>query len=144
MTTGSPPMACRFSSWGTAKPRSPTEGQAHLDELAADGKTAPKAAIAESSTFRIKCGDDGFHQGSLDVQHHSCTGDLHRARTEAPRVSYYFGDNFTNMLSVLNKWLFGEMPNSNSFDEFSVRIQIVLFTLRDPELNAVFNASADV
>ena len=70
------------------------------------GKTAPKAAIAESS-FRIKCGDDGFHQGSLDVQHHSCAGDLHRART------CYFGDNFTNMLSVL-KWLFGEMPHSNS------------------------------
>ena len=43
------------------------------------------------------------------------------------------------MLSVLNKWLFREMPNSRSCDEFSVselqRIQIVLFTLRDLELN---------
>ena len=52
--------------------------------------------------------------------------------------------NFASMSSVLNKWLFGEMPNSNSFVEFSERIQIVLFTLSDPELNAVFNASTDV
>ena len=40
--------------------------------------------------------------------------------------------------------LFGEMPNSNSCDEFSERLQIVLFTLGDPELNAVYNATADV
>ena len=36
------------------------------------------------------------------------------------------------------------MPYSRSSDEFSDRIQIVLFTLRDPELNAVYNATADV
>ena len=48
------------------------------------------------------------------------------------------------MFSVLNKWLFGEMPNSNSFDKFSVRNQIVLFTLRDLVLNAVYNATANV
>ena len=54
-----------------------TEGQGHLDELAADGKTAPKAAIAESSTFNIKCGDDGFHRDSLDIPQQSSTGDLH-------------------------------------------------------------------
>ena len=36
------------------------------------------------------------------------------------------------------------MPNSRSCDEFSERIQIDLFTLRDPELNAVYNATADV
>ena len=34
----------------------------YLDELAADGKTAPKAAMPGGSTFRIKCGDDGFHK----------------------------------------------------------------------------------
>ena len=39
---------------------------------------------------------------------------------------------------------FGEMPNSRSCDEFSERLQTVLFTLRDPELNAVYNANADV
>ena len=48
------------------------------------------------------------------------------------------------LLSVLNKWLLREMPYSRSCDEFSERLQIVLFTLRDPELNAVYNASADV
>ena len=77
------------------------------------------------------------------MQHHSCTGDLHQVRTEVPRVSYT-GDNFASMSSVLNNFLFGEMPNSNSFDEFSERLQIVLFTLGDPELNAVYNTSADV
>ena len=45
-----------------------------------------------------------------------------------PRVSY-IGDNFANMSSVLTNWLFGEMPNSYSCDEFSERLQIVLFTL---------------
>ena len=60
-----------------------------------------------------------------------------------PCVSYT-GDNFASMSSVLTKWLFREMPNSRSCDEFSERLQIVLFTLRDPELNAVYNATADV
>ena len=68
--------------------------------------------------------------------------DLRRARTEVLRVSNT-GDNFASMSSVLTKWLFGEMPNSNSCDEFSERLQIVLFTLGDPELNAVYNATVD-
>ena len=96
-----------------------------------------------SSTFRIKCGDDGFHQVSFDVSHHSSTGDLHRARTKEPRVSYT-GDNFASTSSVLTKWLFGEMPYSRGCDEFYERLQIVLFTLEDLELNAVYNATADV
>ena len=96
-----------------------------------------------SSTFRIKCGDDGFHQDSLDVPDQSSTEDLLRARTKVPRV-FYTGDNFAGMSSVLNEWLPREMPNSRSCDEFSERLQIVLFTLRDPELNAVNNATADV
>ena len=104
--------------------------QSYLDELASDGKTAPKAALTRSSTFRIRCGDDGFQHDLFDVQHHSCTGDLHQVRTEVPRVSY-IGDNFASISSVLNKFLFGEMSNSNSFDEFSERLQIVLFTLGD-------------
>ena len=56
-----------------------------------------------------------------------------------PRVSC-FGDNFASMLSVFNMWLVSE----RSFDEFSERLQIVLFTLRDPELNSVYHATADV
>ena len=48
------------------------------------------------------------------------------------------------MSSVLNKWLFRKMPNSRSFDEFSERLQIVLVTIRDPELNAVYSGIADV
>ena len=48
------------------------------------------------------------------------------------------------MSSVLNKFLFGEMPNSNSFDDFSERLQIVLSTLGDPVLNAVYNTNVDV
>ena len=39
---------------------------------------------------------------------------------------------------------FREMANSRGCDEFSERLHIVLFTLRDPELNAVYNATADV
>ena len=60
-----------------------------------------------------------------------------------PCVSYS-GDKFASMLSVFNMWLFSEVPNSRSCDEFSERLQIVLFTVRDPELNAVYNATADV
>ena len=59
-----------------------------------------------------------------------------------PRVSYS-GDNFASMLSDFNKCFSREMPNSNSCDEFSERLQIVLFTQGDPELNAVYNATAD-
>ena len=103
--------------------------------------------MSRSSTFRIKCGVDGFQHVSFGVPHQSSTGDLHRARTKVPRVSYT-GDNFASMSSVLCKWLFGKMPNSRSCDEFSVselqRLQNVLFTLRGPELNAVYNATADV
>ena len=103
----------------------------------------PNAAMTGSSTFRIKCGDDGFHQVSFDVSHHSSTGDLHRVRTKEPRV-FYTGDNFASTSSVLTKWLFGEMPYSRGCDEFYERLQIVLITLRDPEVNAVYNATADV
>ena len=120
-----------------------TEGQGYFDELAADGKTAPNAVLTGSSTFRIKCGDDGFQHDLFDVQHHSCAGDLHRARTKVPRVPYT-GDNFANMSSVLTKWFFGEMPNSRSCDGFFERLQTVLFTTGDPVLNAVYNANADV
>ena len=44
------------------------------------------------------------------------------------------------MFSVFNMWLFSEVPNISSFDEFSERLQIVLFTLGNLELNAVYDA----
>ena len=59
-----------------------------------------------------------------------------------PCVSYS-GDNFASMLSVFNMWFFSEVLNSRSCDDFSERLQIVLFTLRDLVLNAVYNATAD-
>ena len=40
--------------------------------------------------------------------------------------------------------VFSEVFNSRSYDDFSERLQIVLFTLRDFVLNAVYNATADV
>ena len=67
------------------------------------GKTAPNAVLTGSSTFRVKCGDDGFHHDSLYVQHQSSS--------KVPRVSCT-GDNFASMSSVLTKWLFSEMPVS--------------------------------
>ena len=60
-----------------------------------------------------------------------------------PRVSHTV-DNFASMSSVLNEWLFREMPNSRSCDEFSERLQSVLISLGDPELNAVYNITADI
>ena len=103
----------------------------------------PKPPLTRSSTFRIKCADDGFHQVSFDVSHHSSTRDQHRVRTKEPRV-FYNGDNFASTLSVLTKWFFGEMPYSRGCDESYERLQIVLFTLGDLESNAVYNATADV
>ena len=85
------------------------------------GRRRPGPPLTRSSTSRIKCGDDGLCHVSFDVSHHSSTGDLQRARTEVPRVSYT-GDNFASMSSVLTKWLFGEMTNSYSCDEFSERL----------------------
>jgi hypothetical protein len=127
------------------------DGQAYLAELAVDGKTAPKAAMPGGSTFRIKCGDDGFHKDSEELKQPSghkqaSVSDLKRARTKVPRAEYK-GNDFQSMSSTLNKWLLKEAPNSKDCDEFTVeelqRIQIMLFGLRDPELNTVYNQTAD-
>ena len=86
------------------------------------------------STFRIKCGDDGFHQDSLDEPHQSSAGDLHQARAKVPRAPNT-GEYIASTSSILHKWLLREVPNSRSCIEFSEeelqRLQIVLFTLRD-------------
>ena len=81
-----------------------------------------------------------FH---LMFHNHSSTGDLHRARTKVPHVSYT-GDNFASMSSLLNKCFCMEMPNSRGCDEFSELLQTVLFTMGDTGLNAVYNANADI
>jgi hypothetical protein len=133
------------------------EGQGYLAELAADGKTAPKAAMPGGSTFRIKCGADGFHKNDTAEEvalgsnqpagdAKASSSDLKRARTKVPRATYK-GDDFESMSSLLNKWMLKEAPNSRSCDEFSVeelqRLQIMLFMLRDPQLNTVYDSSAD-
>ena len=75
------------------------------------------------------CRAEHFRSCFRVIPQQSNTGHLHRARAKAPRVSYD-GDNFASTISVLNNLLFREMPNGNSCNEFSVRLQIVLFTLR--------------
>ena len=57
------------------------------------------------------------------------TNRVRETYTEHARSASYTGDNFASMSSVLNEWPFREMPNSRSCDAFSVRLQIVLFTL---------------
>ena len=118
--------------------RSPLRVRGYLDELASDGEKALKAALARSSFSRLLCWVYGFRRDSFYVPQQSSTGDLPRARTEVPRVSYT-GDNFAGMSSVLNKWLFRKMPNSRSCDEFSEAPPEGA-----PLLNAVYNATADV
>ena len=52
---------------------------------------------------------------------------------------------YKNIVYLLPKLLHEKLAKiARSCDEFSERLQIVLFTLRDPELNAVHNATADV
>ena len=102
-----------------------TEGQGYLDGLPADGTAMPG-----DSTFRIKCGDDGFHQDSPAVPHKSSTVDLHRPHAKVPRASGT-GEYIASMSSILHKWLLREVPNSRTCVEFSEeelqRLQIVLF-----------------
>lgn len=82
---------------GNWKEEITADGQKYLDELAADGKTAPKAAMPKGSTFRIKCGDDGFHHaGGDDTIQKAQASDLKRARSKIPGAAYK-GDNFQNM-----------------------------------------------
>lgn len=125
-----------------------SEGENMLAELATDGKTAPKAAMPGGSTFRIKCGDDGFASpsGAEIVPQKAQISDLQRARTKVPRASYK-GDNFQNMSSILNQWLLKQAPNSRSCEDFTVeelqRIQLLLFMLRDPQLDDVYQESRD-
>ena len=85
------------------------------------------------STFRIKCGDDGFHQDSLVVPHQSSIVDLHRPLAKVPRASNT-GEYLASMSSILHKWLLREVaalalspPKRKELQ----RLQIVLFTLRE-------------
>jgi hypothetical protein len=122
------------------------DGQKLLDELAADGKTAPKAALPKGSTFRIKCGDDGFHHSSGEGFEQAQVSDLKRARTKVPGPAYK-GHNFQNMSSTLNQWIVKQVPKSRNCEDFTVeelqRIQLTLFMLRDPELDTIYQQSHD-
>merc|ERR1711948_196596 len=73
-------------------------------------------------------------------------GDLKRARSKVPR-SAYKGHDFTNMSSTLNQFLLKEAPSSRDCDTFTVQelqnIQIMLFMLRDPELDDVYRGAND-
>merc|ERR1712086_633607 len=113
---------------GTWKTEITADGQEMLEELAADGKTPPKAALPKGSTFRIKCGEDGFHKDSSTADEVALPGagensanvaDLKRARTKVPRAAYK-GDDFGSMSSLLNKWMLKEAPNSRDCESFSV------------------------
>jgi len=121
------------------------EGQKYLAELAQDGKTAPKAALPKGSTFRIKCGDDGFNQPSAQTPKADAF-DLKRARTKVPRAAYK-GNTFDAMSSNLNKWLLKQAPKSRACEDFTVeelqRLQVMLFMLRDPELDGVYQQAND-
>merc|ERR1719203_1193335 len=72
--------------------------------------------------------------------------DLKRARAKVPRAAYK-GHDFTNMSSTLNQYLLKEAPNSRDCDTFTVEelqnIQIMLFMLRDPELDNVYHNAKD-
>lgn len=99
------------------------------------------------STFRIKCGDDGFAaDGSEHLSQKAEVSDLKRARSKVPRAAYK-GDNFQNMSSTLNRWILKQAPNSKNCDDFTVeelqRIQMTLYMLRDPQLDDVYQKSHD-
>jgi len=128
-------------------------GQAFLDELTKDGKTPPKAALPKGSTFRIKCGDDGFNNDpaptdvSVSVGHNRATVvDLKRARTKVPRAEYK-GDDFQSMSATLNKWLMKDAPNARDCEEFTVQelqaLQAQLYVLRDTKLDGVYHGAVD-
>ena len=62
-----------------------------------------------------------------------------------PRVSYT-GDNFASLSSDLHRWLFqrgGQHLQLRQILCLKLQcLQIVLFALRDPVLNAVYNGTA--
>merc|ERR1711924_232112 len=99
------------------------------------------------STFRIKCGDDGFAANSDKYLSQKAEAfDLKRARTKVPRAAYK-GDNFQKMSSTLNHWILKQAPNSRNCEDFTVeelqRIQLTLYMLRDPQLDDVYQQSHD-
>ena len=109
-----------------------TEGQGYLVELAADGNTAPKATMTRSSIFRYKCGDDHLMSHTNRVRE---TYTVHARRCPVSPLE--------TTSPACYRFSFREMLNSRRFDDFSEHVQIVLVTLRDPELNADYNATAD-
>ena len=117
------------------------ESQSYLDELASDGKTAPKAALTRSSTFRVRCGDNGFQRDSF-VSH-----------TNRVRVTY----NEHAPKFLVSPTLETTSPACPRFSTsaFSVRCPTATVAMSSPsasrlssshwdELIPVYNATADI
>lgn len=130
-----------------------------FSDLRPDGSKPPAAAMPGGSTFRIKCGENGFSEDSASTESQSVSErvgqvgldqsssrDLERAREKVPRAAYK-GDSFSSMADTLNRWLLVHAPNSKNCDAWTVdelqKLQVQLFALRDPQLNGVYRESWD-
>lgn len=130
-----------------------------FSELSSDLSTAPLAAKEGGSTFRINCNADGFYEPKPDSEANwaVATGeplgagqmlntDLKRARTKVPRAEYR-GSDFEDMSETLNGWLLKHAPNSRECDSFAVeelqQLQAQLLSLRDPQLDDVYQTTTD-
>ena len=112
-------------------PPNTTDGQSYLDELVADGKTAPKAAMTGSSTFRIKCGEDGDFTGIHLMSHtNRILRYLHRVHARRRLVSPTLETTSPACHRFSTSGFSGRCPTRRSCDELlPERLQIVLFTL---------------
>jgi len=110
-----------------------------------EGTKAPADALPNgSANVRIKCSDDGFMDPSDSWK--SGVQDLKRARTKLPRVEFK-GHNFQTMSKTLNGWLLKHAPNSVACHAWTIdelqQFQRLLFSLRDPELDSVYQKTND-
>jgi len=119
-----------------------------LEELSADGSTAPKAALKGGSTFRIKCQDNGFPVSKDDdlAPAGASSSDLQRARTKKPR-DHLRGDDFEKMARTLNGHLRASGEGVKECDLWAVeelqQFQVLLMALSDPSLNKIYHETAD-
>jgi len=132
-----------------------------FDQLSTDGSKAPDWCTKDApiNTFRIKCQDNGFPQGSnLDALTHvdmakapagddkAHTSDLKRAKSKVPRDEFK-GNDFESMSSTLNEYLLRHAPNSKDCDLWTVEelqeLQLSLLMLRDSQLNDVYHYMND-
>jgi hypothetical protein len=132
-----------------------------FDQLSTDGSQAPDWCTKDApiNTFRIKCQDNGFPQGSnVDALTHmemaenpagndkAHASDLKRAKSKVPRDEFK-GNDFESMSSTLNEYLLRHAPNSKDCDLWTVEelqeLQLSLLMLRDSQLNDVYHDMSD-